>query len=109
MLASLYAGAGRSEVGGWTLDFGLWTSAGGDVLGAGSVGLGTGGLVAVGEGCGGSSPADLVGEGSGRVEGLLLFELALTFWLALMSSSPMSMGVWPATAEAFLFSLVLAG
>ena len=91
------------------MDIGLWTLTGGDVLGAGSVGLGTGGLVAVGDGCGGCSSTDLVGAGSGRVEGLLLFEFALAFPLALTSSAPMSMGVSPGTAEAFLFSLVLAG
>jgi hypothetical protein len=78
----------------------------GDVLGGGTLGFGTGGLVALGDGCGGGSSADLVGEGEGA--GFFVFELSFALSLALRFTPPISAGLSVAAGEAEVLALMFA-
>jgi len=70
---------------------------GGEALGGGTDGLGSGGLVATGEGCIGTTSIDCVGEGNGRFFRVFEFSFALSF--VFRFTLPASPGVWPGEAE----------
>jgi len=72
----------------------------------GVVGFGNAGLAAVGDGRGGATSTDRVGEGSGSVADFLLLEFSFALSLALRFTPPMSVGESPAKGEAEVFALI---
>lgn len=80
---------------------------GGEALGGGIVGLGTGVFVALGAGDGGSSSTECDGEGKGGIGAFLVFEFSFALSLALGFTTPMSLGLSPGSGEAEVFGLMV--
>ncbi len=81
-------------------------SCGGELLGGATLGFGSGGLVAVGDGCGGSISTNRVGEGKGKVAGFFVFEFSFVLSLALRFMPPISPGLSLVAGEAEVFALM---
>ena len=92
--------SGKLHFGAWILEASIYLGSGVEAVVGATDGFGRGGFVAAGEGNGGATSTDFVGEGRGRVAGFPLFEFSLAFWFA----PPRSIGVSLAVGDAETFA-----